>query len=233
LIFPFIILFARRYGSRYLWGVLGLLMLLRALVFAASGEVRYLAYETLFGRLDQFVVGMLLGRLWLQQGRDDEKGKAATAVSTHAAYQSLHWLWLVPTALLVLLGVHAFSLGVGFADIKSPVWVVWPLMEAGLWGGFMWVYLLLRWPGPEALKGRVDSALAAMGAISFSTYVFHKLVLAAYSAHASVVSFTGLERFDIILTGALCVLPLAMLVAYCTYHMIEKPFLSLRRSYLN
>lgn len=229
LIFPFLILFARRYGSRYLWGVLGLLMLLRALVFAASGEVRYLAYETLFGRLDQFVVGMLLGRLWLAQGKD----LALTQTGGLAARRGLHWLWLVPTALLVLTGVHVFSLEVGFANIKSPAWVFWPVLEGALWGGLMWVYLLLRWPGPEAMKARVDRALAAMGAISFSTYVFHKLVMAAYSANAGVVAFTGLERLDTILTGALCVLPLAMLMAAITYNLIEKPFLSLRRSYLN
>lgn len=223
LIFPFLILFVRRYGSRYLWGVLGLLLLLRALVFAASGEVRYLAYETLFGRLDQFVVGMLLGRLWLSQGRD----------SPQASPRGLHLIWLAPTTMLVLLGVHTFSLGVGFANIKSPVWVVWPVVEAALWGGFMWVYLLLRWPGPEVLKERVDSALAAMGAISFSTYVFHKLVIAAYSAHAGVLPFAGLAQLDAILTGVLCVLPLAMLMATVTYHLIEKPFLTLRHSYLN
>lgn len=226
LIFPFLILFARRYGSRYLWGVLGLLLLLRALVFAASGEVRYLAYETLFGRLDQFVVGMLLGRLWLAKGKD-------VALAQSRSQNGLHWLWVVPTALLVLLGVHAFSLGVGFSNIKSPVWVFWPALEGALWGGLMWVYLLLRWPGPEAFKAKVDQALAAMGAISFSTYVFHKLVMAAYTAHAGVVVFTSLEHLDTILTGALCVLPLAMLMAAITYNLIEKPFLSLRQSYLN
>ena len=219
LLFPFLILFARRYGSRYLWGVLGLLFVLRALVFAASGEVRYIAYETLFGRLDQFVVGMLLGRMWL--AKDNDKA------------QSLHALWLVPSALLVLAVLHLFSLKVGFAELKSPVWVVWPLVEGAVWGCFVWVYLQARWPGPETLKGSIDKGLAALGAVSFSTYVFHNLVLAAYNKHAGVVYFTGLERFDTILTGLLVVLPLVMLMSAFTYHLIEKPFLSMRRGYLS
>ena len=221
LLFPFLLMFARRFGDRYLWGWLGLLLLLRALVYAASGEVRYLAYETLFGRLDQFVVGMLLGRRWLARGLD-----------TEAVQPGISALWLLPASLLVLMGLHIFSLNVGFAELKSPFWTVWPLIEAALWGVFVWVYLQARWPGPQALRGRVDQALAALGAISYSTYVFHNLVLAAYNAHAGVLPITGQERADTILTGMMCVLPLVLLVAAVTYHLIEKPFLSLRRPYL-
>ena len=221
LLFPFLLMFVRRYGDRYLWGLLGLMLLLRCLVYAASGEVRYLAYETLFGRLDQFVVGMLLGRRWLAIGLD----KASNP-------PGMHVLWLLPAGLLVLLGLHVFSLKVGFAEIKSPAWTIWPLIEAAMWGAFVWVYLQVRWPGPLAFRARADAVLAALGSISYSIYVFHNLVLAAYNAHAGVLSFTGQERLDTILTGALCVLPLVLLLAAVTYQLIERPFLSLRGSYL-
>jgi peptidoglycan/LPS O-acetylase OafA/YrhL len=225
LLFPFLIMFARRYGSRYLWGVLALMFVFRALVFAASGEVRYIAYETLFGRLDQFVVGMLLGRMWLAKDEMQIEHGLKSA-------KSLHFLWLLPAALLVLAVLHLFSLKVGFAELKSPLWVVWPLLEGAVWGSFVWVYLQVRWPGPEAIKGNIDKGLAALGAVSFSTYVFHNLVLAAYNNHAGIVHFTGLERFDTILTGLLVVLPLVMLMSAFTYHLIEKPFLTMRKSYL-
>ena len=226
LLFPFLIMFARCYGSRYLWGVLALMFVLRALVFAASGEVRYIAYETLFGRLDQFVVGMLLGRMWLAKDEIQIEHGLKSA-------KSLHVLWLLAAALLVLAVLHLFSLKVGFAELKSPVWVVWPLLEGAVWGIFVWVYLQVRWPGPKAIKGNIDKGLAALGAVSFSTYVFHNLVLAAYNNHAGIVHFTGLERFDTILTGLLVVLPLVMLMSAFTYHLIEKPFLSMRKSYLS
>ena len=224
LLFPFLLLFARRYGSRYLWGVLGLLFVLRALVFAASGEVRYIAYETLFGRLDQFVVGMLLGRMWVAK---------AQSAQTLKTVRSIHVLWLVPAALLVLAVLHAFSLKVGYTELKSPLWVVWPLVEGAVWGAFVWAYLLVRWPGPEPLKAIIDKGLALLGAVSFSTYVFHNLVLAAYNNYAGIVHFTGLERFDIILTGVLVVLPLVLLMSAISYALIEKPFLSLRNNYLS
>jgi len=219
-------LFVRRYGNRYLWGVLGLMFVLRALVFAASGEVRYIAYETLFGRLDQFLVGMLLGRMWV--ARDEiQRGKGIQGA------KSLHVLWLLPAALLVLAVLHLFSLKVGFSELKSPVWVVWPLIEGAMWGSFVWVYLHVRWPGPEALKCNIDKGLAALGTVSFSTYVFHNLVLAAYSNYAGIMQITGLERFDIILTGLLVVLPLVMLMSTITFYLIEKPFLTMRKAYLS
>ena len=220
LLFPFLLLFARRYGNRYLWGVLGLLFVLRALVFAASGEVRYIAYETLFGRLDQFVVGMLLGRVWVA------KDKAQSA-------QSIHALWLVPAVLLVLAVLHAFSMKVGYTELKSPLWVVWPLLEGAMWGAFVWTYLHARWPGPVPLKTSIDKGLAALGTVSFSTYVFHNLVLAAYNNYAGIVRFTGLDRFDTILTGLLVVLPIVLLMSAITYALIEKPFLILRNNYLS
>jgi peptidoglycan/LPS O-acetylase OafA/YrhL len=194
-------------------------------VFAASGEVRYIAYETLFGRLDQFVVGMLLGRMWV--GNDQTQNQVPK--DTH----SLNAWWLLPAAILVLAVLHVFSLNVGFAELKSPVWVVWPLIEGAVWGVFVWVYLKARWPGPMALKSNIDKALASLGAVSFSTYVFHNLVLAAYNNFAGTVHFTGLARFDTILTGLLVVLPLVLLMSALTYKLIEKPFLSMRKGYLS
>lgn len=219
LIFPFLIMFTRRYGNRYLWGLLSLLLLLRSLVFAASGEVRYLAYETLFGRLDQFILGMLLGRLWLVQGKAE-------------ANRSMSCVWLLPASGLVLIGMQLFSNKVGFSEIKSSIWIVWPLIEGALWACFVWVYLQLRWPGPAVMKAKIDLGLAGLGSISFSTYVFHNLVLAAYNAHFGILPFTGHERLDVILTGGIIVLPMVMFVATVTYQLIEKPFLRLRRNYV-
>ena len=245
LIFPFLIIFVRRYGWGYLLGVLALTFLLRALVFVASGEVRFIAYETLFGRLDQFVIGMLLGRLWLHKGLEvGHEKRAQTEKRAHADARpeqiadasgekaGIHWAWLVPAGALVLSTLHLFSQYVGFSDLKSPVWVVWPLVEALVWAAFVWAYLRAVWPDFGACNRVTDGALAALGAISFSTYVFHNLVLAAYHQRAGVLAFTGLQKLDTFLTGALLVLPLVLLVSALTYHTIEKPFLTMRRGYL-
>ena len=226
LIFPFLLAFSRRLGTRYLWAWLGLLILTRALVFAASDSVRFVAYETIFGRLDQFIIGMLLAHQWLQTSR-------AIASQPAGHPPGISPLWLLLAALAVLLGVHAFSRKVGFSELASPFWIVWPGIEAALWAAFVWAYLLARWPGPLALRQPIDRALAALGAISFSTYVFHNLVIAAYNARLSPLT-TGLGPVaDAVATGALLILPSVLAISVITYHLIERPFLAMRGSYLN
>lgn len=222
LIFPFLLAFSRRQGARYLWGWLGLLMLVRALVFAASGSVRFVAYETIFGRLDQFIVGMLLARLWQTR---NERSRVA-----HEPTQSP--LWLALASLGVLLGLHLFSRQVGFSDLASPFWIIWPGLEAALWAGFLWAYLCTRWPGPLALRRRVDRVLAAAGAASFSIYVMHNLVIAAIKAHfIGIITGSG-PVVDAVATAVLVVLPAVLAVASVTYRLIERPFLALRGPYL-
>jgi len=233
LIFPFLLAFSRRMGARYLWGLLVLLVLMRALVYADAGSVRFIAYETIFGRLDQFLIGMLAGRAWLARAALFTTNPMATAASA-----SLSPIWLLLTSVAVLLGLHAFSLKVGFSEINSPFWVVWPGIEAGLWAAFMWTYLLIRWPGPTAWRQRIDTMLAALGAMSFSIYVMHNLVIGAYKARLPLLSFLELlpgtwsPQAHAIATGFGVILPMVLLVSVFTYYLIERPFLALRSNYL-
>lgn len=234
LIFPFLLAFSRRLGTRYLWAWLGLLILTRALVFAASGSVRFVAYETIFGRLDQFIIGMLLAHQWLKRGAATAPGRAGAPGAPRASAASgISPVWLLLASIAVLLGLHAFSRKVGFSELASPFWIVWPGIEAALWAAFVWAYLLARWPGPQALRQRIDRALAALGAISFSIYVFHNLVIAAYNARLSAW-VTGLgPAADAVATGTLFILPAVLAVSAITYHLIERPFLAMRTNYLS
>lgn len=219
LVFPFLLAFTRRWGPRYLLGLLGLLLLVRLMVFAASGSVRFLAYETIFGRMDQFLVGMLLGLAWQQPGW----GRAGRGLAA---------AWLVPAGLVVLLGLHAFSLKVGFTNLASPAWIVWPVIEAALWAVFLWVYLQARWPDLGALGAGVDRGLAVLGTASFSIYVMHNLVIAALKPHLGLLQVPGSPGLQVVATGALVVLPAVVALSAVTYLVIERPFLGLRSGYL-
>lgn len=220
LIFPFLLAFSRRWGARYLWGLMTLLLLLRALIFAASGSVRFLAYETIFGRLDQFLIGMLLARLWLSR------------VQALSIGPSQNPLWLLLAALAVLLGLHAFSSVVGFSELASPVWIIWPPIEAALWAGFLWAYLRTCWPGPLVLRYYTDRTLAALGTLSFSMYVMHNLVIAAYNARLPMLPVPGGAVVQAMATGAVVVMPAVLALSALTYWLIERPFLAMRSTYL-
>lgn len=218
LLFPFLHAFANRYGTRYLWGLLGLLLLIRALVFATTGSVRFLAYETIFGRLDQFLIGMLIGRLYLQR--------------PVVAAGGLHPLWPWVAAVAVLAGVHAFSRGVGFTDMESAWWIVWPPVEAALWGGFLWAYLGSRSSLPARLAAPLGRVVAGLGAVSFSTYVMHNLVIAAYNQRLGLLPLGPDAIAQSVWTGLFILLPAVLLLSATTYFLIERPFLSFRGRYL-
>src|SRR5690606_12760483 len=57
LLFPFLHRFFVERGPAYFLGLMALMLLLRAGVYLGYGSVRFLAYETLFGRLGQFLIG--------------------------------------------------------------------------------------------------------------------------------------------------------------------------------
>ena len=216
LIFPFLLAFSRNSGARYLLGLLLLLIVVRSLVFAASGSVRFLAYETIFGRLDQFLVGMLIGIAWLRRPTDQQRSP----------------LWVAAAGVLVILGLHLFSRRVGYSELQSPFWIIWPVIEALLWAQFLWFYLQARAVGPLIWRRGLDRALAALGTVSFSTYVLHNLVIAAYNARLPLLDSGRGAIADALLTGAVVVLPAVLLLSALTWKLIEKPFLTLRGEYL-
>jgi peptidoglycan/LPS O-acetylase OafA/YrhL len=231
LIFPFLLAFSRRFGARYLWGLLALLMLTRALVFMATGSVRFIAYETIFGRLDQFLLGMLMGRAWLARNAKDVSAGADAA-------RGLSPVWLLLAGVVVILSLQVFSLKVGFSRLDSAFWIVWPEVEAAMWCGFVWAYLRARWAGPVAPRRAIDKALASLGAISFSIYVMHNLVISAFNARLPVLPVMDFvpgvwgPTANVIATGAFVVLPMVVAVSAVTYNLIERPFLAMRAPYL-
>jgi peptidoglycan/LPS O-acetylase OafA/YrhL len=211
LLFPFLHAFALRYGQRYLIALLGLFILTRALVFLATGSVRFLAYETIFGRMDQFLIGMLAARLYLRR-------------PTLAANP----LWLLAASALAVTGVHGFSRIAGYTDLQHPVWIVWTTLEGLLWAGVLLSYLNARLALPRA----AERLVAALGATSFSIYVMHNLVIAVLKRQVGLLPI-GADTFTQALwTGLLIAVPATLALAALTYLMIERPFFGYRLAYV-
>lgn len=219
LIFPFLLYFVRQRGIRYLYAWLLLLLLIRCMVFAATGSVRFLAYETIFGRLDQFLVGMLLGLHWnMRYGVGDPIRRVSA-------------IYMLPAAMLVLLVLHGFSRWCGYTAINHPLWIIWPPIEGAMWGLVLWLYMTVRAPRLAGLAPHLGNLLANLGTISFSIYVWHNLVIHAWKKSGWLMPVGELAA-NVVVTAILIILPLVIALSTLTYWLIERPFLGMRGDYL-
>jgi peptidoglycan/LPS O-acetylase OafA/YrhL len=212
LIFPFLAAFLLRNGYRYLVALLLLVIGLRVFYYMELGNVKTLAYGSLPGRLDQFLLG--LGAAWLFLKR-------------RASFS--HPLHLVAAVILGVADLNWLvawdSLGAGAA---SPLWTVWPTISGAIWAYLTLSYVSCRIPLPAFL----DQSLAKLGALSFSIYIMHDFAVAWALKYARGFRLTGRPDLDVALQGVLLCLPLAAGIAWCTYHLIEKQFFIFRRRYV-
>jgi len=216
LIFPFLLTFTRRLGIRYLVGLLLLALLFRAGVWYSKNTVQMLAYWTIFGRLDQFILGILGCELYYRYPKI--LGRPFSLILLVA-------LWLAV--------MHAFNLAGGFYNngaypSTSPIWIYFPTLEGLFYGLITAFYLALNLRIPEF----VDKSLAWLGSLSFSFYLNHVFVVAIALKffHALGWDITGFRKA--LLFAVLVCLPLVVLMSFATYNLIERPFLALRGNYL-
>ncbi len=211
LIFPFLKLFYERYGTRYLWQLIGLLISIRLMVFISADSVRFIAHETIFGRLDEFLCGMLAGIAWCRNPRICQ-----------------HPLHLLGATLLVLGVLQWFNRHGGSANIQASYWIIWTAAEGLMWSWFLLAYLQQA----RALHVRLSAMLAWAGSISFSIYVMHNLVLATLRKFVSPTLWSDDVILSTVLSGGLIMLPAIVLVSTITFRLIEQPFHDFRSSYL-
>lgn len=120
LVFPFLALFYKTEGAKYLYKLILLLWFVKLAAFLANANSTHMLYSTLIGRFDQFLIGMLSADLY----------------SRRRPWLHANGQWLLALSIAaVFAGVAAqarwFSL---YADNKhEPVWVIWGSVEATLW----------------------------------------------------------------------------------------------------
>lgn len=213
LIFPFLLRFLQRYGPIYLVGLLALTNILRVMSWALHEEgLRDLSYWTIVGRIDQFLVGMLVG--WFVVRHRPRPGVGAS------------WAALLGSAALVLAVMTAFNHNGGW--LSSEPWkAVWPLAEGLMWGTFMLAYLMAA----RTMSRGVAAALALPGIVSYSAYLLHYVFVAALRDRG-VVDFVDPGGTNALLNTVLIVIPATFAVATLAYLVVEKPFMDMRVRYL-
>lgn len=206
LLFPFLAIFLARDGIKTLLGISAVFILIKySIVILNNKDIYYSLYHSIIGRLDQFLIGMLAGYLYL-----------------NGYYKNR---LLVPLLLMVLslIGITLFmhinaKMLKGFIPFSFTI-------EAFFWALLIYGYLCLR----LKMNSRIDAIIAYLGSLSFSMYLLHLPV--AQVLYMTLQLQTS-SKIDAILNSIVYHIPVTILLSAITYQFIEKPFLSLRVKYI-
>lgn len=222
LIFPFLVLFINRYGVRYLAGLLLLSVLLKAGIWSQTGTVQGISYSTIFGRVDQFLCGMIAARL-AERIPAGKLGKTST------------WIILAVAAIGLSFLYHRFNVMGGYfdgnanGDSKRPLWIFLPALD-----GILYAALIVGYVGlPIRIPKSIDRVLARLGEVSYSLYLCHAFIVVIVMRILTNNFGVTIDTYDKeFILGTFVILPICLAFSFFTYYLVEVPFLRFRRRYL-
>jgi peptidoglycan/LPS O-acetylase OafA/YrhL len=190
--------------------VLAAAMTLRALLlWTQQGEPQYLAYATIVGRIDQFILGMLAwrARAWFTR-------RHLLAFTVLAAFVAFYW---------------DFDRAGGFYLYggSSPLWICFPTIE-----GAAYAIAIAWYDNSFAHRNTgVSRFIGRIGEYSYSIYLLHFFVVFGASSfvHQHIMD---ISNFYLACLWALGFLLLMAPVGYLSFRFVESPFLRLRKPYL-
>lgn len=190
------------------WALVGAFVALRTWLYVHYGDVQFLAYWTILGRIDQFTLGMIgFGLRRHVQGRHLAAGALAAAFCTA--------VWLFDRA------------GGFYGTARQPLWVLLPTIE-----GLAYAVAIAWYDTSFTHTTRGLSAFVArLGEYSYSIYLTHYFIVfpIARFVHERVVD---LSNFYVACAGALVFFAAMAVPGYLSFRFIEAPFLRLRKRYV-
>jgi peptidoglycan/LPS O-acetylase OafA/YrhL len=178
---------------------------------AHGTNIRDLSYWTIVGRIDQFLIGMLIARIY---AREEDRPQ--------------FWRFiLLPAFALVVASLWWFNRHGGWPRVTW--WkVLWPTWEGACWGLVILGYLAFA----PRLPARLSGVLSRLGETSFSLYMTHGIVISLLVPRHWYYSAGSAYWGDALVSTLLILLPATIVISFLTYHVIERPFLELRVRYL-
>lgn len=207
LIFPFLISFLYKNGIfQFICMILFFILLRLLIVILTSPDIYYNFYHTILGRIDQFLIGMILGRLYV-------KGKFNI--------NNMQCILLFIFSMVFLNILFKLNYNMEFRSVLS-----FPI-EAICWSVIIISFLSFRIK--NVLLVKIGTIVSFLGTLSFSMYLLHLPVGLAINKVFHLVEPSSISE-SILQTcfRLLFIIPLAWL----SYVAIEKPFMSLRVKYL-
>lgn len=214
LILPFMLAMARRFGLIYVLAAILVFILVRGIYFEHFGTVQRFAYYTIFGRIDQFILGIVAERMFR------ERGLPPVAMWLTAA-----------TVLAYLVYMHGFNMLGGYSCMPSdpstsPLWIVHPTFEGLGCTAIILLYDKSRFTLPKAM----DRALSLVGELSYSLYLLHFFFFVQAAGFAA--QFVDMSNYAVNLGVSLLAFVAFLPVCWLSNRFIERPFMRLRVKYL-
>lgn len=210
LFYPFLLAGLNRKGIKFLVSIILFFILLR---FFSGGDLQYIAYRTIFGRIDQFLMGMILGVIYVDK----------IITLSNRKYNYL----FVFSCLLIIFSLYFFN---KFGGLPSNAqWkILWPTYEGIMWAFFVFSYSNMS----KYVSNAASHILESIGGISFSILLVHYSVIQALVKHNWLIMFVDKDLIlNTFLNTVLIALPITLLISYITNFLIEKPFFKLRINY--
>lgn len=210
LLLPLVLLLLRRnlaYGPFIILAAIAL----RTGLYLYRGEIQTIAYWTIVGRIDQFVLGMV-------------------AFSLRSRMERRHILMVVFFLCFAAFYWYFDALG-GFYDsprYPSPyaIWIVLPTAE-----GLFFAALIAYYDTSFAFRDRgLSGLIAKAGTYSYSIYLTHFFYV--FWMGAFFFRLFHSHNFYLAVAGGFAGFLFAAVLARFSYRYVERPFLQFRRRYI-
>ena len=186
-------------------------ILYRIYFYATNGQVQSIAYWTIFGRIDQFVLGMVAFFY-------------AKRIAKHP--------WLIFFALFAFAAFYWwFNITGGFYlrpkyPSPSPIWILLPTIEGAAYAALI-VWYDAREIDNSTLTSRV---IQRLGEYSYSIYLLHFFVVFRAAAYIDK-NIMDISNFYAGLIWSILFFIAMLVPGYLSFRFIEGPFLMLRQKY--
>jgi peptidoglycan/LPS O-acetylase OafA/YrhL len=210
LLFPILMRYVHENGYRSLVGFIVLINIFKALIVLHAGNTIYFnIYHSTIGRLDQFMVGIITGVIYL-----NHKNLVIFIFKTYG--------WFILAILLVLFTL-LFKLELGKVSFFASMPGL--LIEALLWSLIILTYMHI----PLPVNKYINKFFCAAGERSYSIYLLHLMLGQEMLKHYHFTAFGAIT--NAVLNTLFIVLPITLLVSDISYRFIERPFMAMRVSY--
>lgn len=208
---PLLMAAIRRDRHATMW-FLAVAIALRTVLYLQGGSVQFVSYWTIFGRVDQFLLG-----IFAFQFRDLMRGRHVIALATGLFFSTAYYM---------------FDLAGGYYAIEdrpwgSALWIIWPTIEGACFAALIAYYDSSFAPRATGLSWLIAKA----GEYSYSIYLLHFFFVfhAAPFVHRHIMD---ISNFYLACAWSMLFFLATVPIGWLSFVLIERPFLKLRRRYV-